>query len=229
MLADFLQWMGFGLCHQLPGRSFFGGGVQAPVCARDAGIYLGIVVSIAVVSLLHRGERPRDFPRGYVWAFMAACVLFMGWDGVSSYASLRTTTNDLRLLSGLGVGFSAGLVLVPLLNDTLWQRADATRVLGDPWRFAAWVVSIPATFAAVKWLGPLLGVWYPILTALSVVAALTAVNLVIVGFFPAFDRRAVRARDLAMPILVAVGFAVAEIWLSRELRLVLLALARSAT
>ena len=62
MLAEFLHWLGFGLCHQLPERSFFGGGVQVPVCARDTGIYVGFVVAFALIALVHRGERPTGFP-----------------------------------------------------------------------------------------------------------------------------------------------------------------------
>ena len=80
MIAEFLQWMGFGLCHQLPERSFFGGGVQVPVCARDTGIYVGFVVAFAVIALVHSGERPKGFPRPYVWAVMgcSACFARMG-------------------------------------------------------------------------------------------------------------------------------------------------------
>jgi len=226
VLADLLHWMGYGLCHQLPERSFFGGGVQAPVCARDTGIYVGMVVSIALIALLHHRERPKGLPRGYAWAFMGACVLFMAWDGVTSYAGMRTTTNDLRLLSGLGVGFSAGLLLVPLLNDTLWRHASPRPVLGDARRFGIWVLAIPATFAAVKWAAPMLGVWYPVLVALCILAALAAVNLLIVALLPAFDRRAERMRDLVRPVLVASMLAIAEIWLAGALRDLLLDLAR---
>ena len=45
MLAAFLHWLGLRPVPPAPERSFFGGGVQVPVCARDTGIYIGFVLS----------------------------------------------------------------------------------------------------------------------------------------------------------------------------------------
>ena len=153
MIAEFLQWMGFGLCHQLPERSFTGGGVQVPVCARDTGIYVGFVVAFAVIALVHHGERPKGFPRPYVWAVMAVLLALLAWDGVTSYGSLRETTNAMRLFTGLGVGFSAAVLVYPMIQDVLWRRASNNRVLDPGWRFGVWAGAIPLTFAAVWYLG----------------------------------------------------------------------------
>jgi len=226
LLAQFLHWMGLGLCHQLPERSFFGGGVQVPVCARDTGIYVGFVVSMIVVSALHRGERPRGFPRTPVWVAMGAMLALMAWDGVTSYAGLRTTGNDLRLLSGLGVGFSAAAVLFPILNDELWTRASTVKVLDPTWRFFAWLASIPVCYAVTWWAGPLLGIAYPVLVAVCIVATLTAINLVIVAMLPRFDRRADNWAGVVTPTALAVAVSFVEIALAGQLRLLLEGLAR---
>ena len=162
VIAEFLQWMGFGLCHQLPERSFVGGGVQVPVCARDTGIYIGFVVAFAVIALVHRGERPRGFSRPYVWAVMGVLLALLAWDGVTSYSALRATTNAVRLFTGLGTGFSAAVLVYPMIQDVLWRRASNTRVLDPVWRFVVWAGAIPLTFAAVWYLGPWLGVGYPL-------------------------------------------------------------------
>jgi uncharacterized membrane protein len=86
VLEEIIGWLGFGLCHQLPERSFFGGGMQVPVCARDTGIYVGFIVSLVVIAVLSRGRRPSEMPP---WPFMAVGIVFvglMGLDGVTSYA-----------------------------------------------------------------------------------------------------------------------------------------------
>lgn len=222
MLDDVLHWFGFGLCHQLPERSFFGGGLQVPVCARDTGIYVGMVVSLALLSMLHRGSRPTDSPRWYVWAFMAASLVAMGWDGVSSYGGWRTTTNEIRLATGLVVGFSAAVIAFPLIQDILWERSDGVRVLHPVRRFLVWVSAIPLTYAFVWWVAPLAGRLYPVVVALATVGALSMVNIIIVGVFPRYDRRARRWRDLIEPFALAVVLAIVEVAVAAWVRVLLL-------
>ncbi len=227
MITDFLQWLGFGLCHQLPERSFFGGGVQVPVCARDTGIYVGFVASMMLIGLVHSGERPRGFPRWPVWALMGVLLGLMAWDGLSSYSALRTTTNAIRLFTGLGTGFSAAVLVFPMLQDELWRRSDSSRVLDPAWRFLVWAAAIPAMFAVVWWGGPVLGVGYPLLVALSIVFTLGAINLVMVAMFPAFDRRADTLKGILVPVVIAVAISFAEIALAGYLRAVLEGVARA--
>jgi hypothetical protein len=128
----------------------------------------------------------------------------MGFDGVTSYAGWRSTTNDLRLVTGLCAGYAVGAVLVPMLNDVLWRRASSGRVL-DTWpRVGWWLATLPVMFGVVRWGLPLLGVAYPVLVVASVLATLSIVNLVMVGMLPPFDRKAGSVRDL----LPAIGWSV---------------------
>ncbi len=227
VLQSLMNALGYGLCHQLPERSLFGGGIQAPVCARDAGIYAGFCISLAILALLHRGERPREFPRPLAWGIFSVALIFMGWDGVTSYAGIRETTNVLRLASGLGVGYAAAAMIAPMLNDTLWRVSSAARVLDPSWRLAVWIISMPVSTAAIWFGGPLAGVAYPLAISASIICTFVSINLVIVCMFPVFDRRAARVRDLAAPILAATGLAVVEIGLAAALRDALTALGSS--
>lgn len=211
MLQSILQGLGYGLCHQLPERSFFGGGTQVPVCARDTGIYLGFVVSLALISLLHRPGRPKQFPGVAGFVAIILMITAMGVDGVSSYGGFRTTTNDLRLITGILAGFAMAAIVVPMLNDELWVRATNERVLSPLGRLLAWLAAVPVVFAVVRWLAPFLGVAYPVLVAVSILVTLTAVNLVIVGIFPWFERRAERLSDAWLAILIALTLSGIEI------------------
>lgn len=218
MLQNVLHWLGFGLCHQLPERSFFGGAVQVPVCARDTGIYIGFVVSLLVIGLLHRPSRPKEFPGPAAFTAIGLMIAAMAFDGVTSYGGLRTTTNDIRLITGILAGFAMAALVVPMLNDELWVSAHRERVLSPAYRLAGWLAVVPLVFVGVRWVAPLLGSLYPVLVAAAIVVTLTTVNLVIVSLFPAFERKAVRLRDAWPAVIVAVVLSVLEIVASAAFR-----------
>lgn len=225
VLESSLHWLGFGLCHQLPERSFFGGGVQAPVCARDTGIYIGFCVALALISLLHRPERPRDFPT--IWGWIAFALMFgsMAIDGGTQFVGLRASTNELRLMTGLLSGFAIAMLLVPMLNDCVWRASSNRRVLDPPWRLGIFLATVPVAYVAVWWGAPVLGSGYPILVALAILVTLTCVNMVMVCMTPWFERRAVRLLDVWPAALASLVLTLVEVWLAGMLRYGLVALA----
>jgi uncharacterized membrane protein len=225
MLQAFMHWLGFGLCHQLPDRSFFGGGVQLPVCARDTGIYIGFCLSLGLIALLHRGERPREFPTAWGWTAMVLMISSMAVDGGSQSLGVHSSTNELRLITGLASGFAIAMLVVPMLNDTLWRSSQARRVLDPLWRLGVWLVALPVSYVAVMWGGPLLGVGYPILVAFAILFTLVCVNLVMICLMPWFDRKASRLIDVWPAALLGLVVSLLEVWLAGLLRYGLIALA----
>ena len=224
MISEFLHWLGFGLCHQLPERSFFGGGVQVPVCARDEGLYVGFLIAFVIIWLLHRPRRPRELPGP---AALVVCALFLGSmvvDGVTSYGGIRETTNVIRLLTGAMAGYSLAALVAPLLNDELWLRADSIRVLSPVWRLVAWALSVPLVVLIVLYGGPLLGVGYPLAVAAAIIATFLIVNLVLAVMLSPFERKAQRPRDLLAPLAIALLLTALEFVLASLLKLGLLAL-----
>lgn len=217
MLQSLLDAVGYGLCHQLPERSLFGGGVRVPVCARDMGIYLGFAIALALLALMHR-DRPSSAPSTPVNVLLALGVVAMAVDGVTSYAGLRTTTNEIRLLTGLATGFALAAWITPLLNSELWRRAGSGRVLAGGRRVVAYVSVLAFSYVAIWYGAPRLGVVYPLATTASIIATFTAVNLVIVCLLPPFERRADRLRDAWPQMLMALGLTAVELALSALLK-----------
>jgi uncharacterized membrane protein len=218
VIEAFLHWLGYGLCHQLPARSFVAGGYQLPVCARDTGIYLGFVMSMAVIAALDRGRRRSELPHAAVLAIGGAFIALMAWDGVTSYAGLRTTTNDLRLLTGLLAGWALPLAVSPLLNSSLWSSSSPERMLGKPSEAAAWVLAAPAAFAVIRWGMPYLGVTYALAVAVAIIVTFVSVNLIIVLLAPRFERRAARLLDAWLPLLLALAISAVEVGAAAALR-----------
>ena len=224
MVNTALHWLGYGLCHQLPDRSFFGGGQQLPVCARDTGIYLGFVVALLVMTRLDRGRRRTGMPPAWLLGVGFAAIVALGWDGITSYAGLRTTTNVIRLATGTGAGFAIALVIGPLLNTQLWRQRSEERVLGSPIEGVMWCLAAPVTFAATLWGGPLIGIAYPLTVAVAVLVTFTAVNLALVSLVPSFERTFDRLRDAWPAVLWALALSLLEFVLADWARLALLSL-----
>jgi len=211
MIAQALHWLGYGLCHQLPERSFFGGGLQLPVCARDTGIYLGFVLSLLVMALIDRGRRRSDLPGWPVMVLGGAMVAIMAWDGITSYAGLRSTTNDIRLVTGLLTGWALPLIVTPLVNSQLWTSSSAGRVLVGWREVGAWLSPLPLAFVAVRWGLPWLGPIYPVLVGISIIVTFIAVNLIIVTLTPRLERRAASLLAAWPAILAALVLTAMEV------------------
>jgi len=227
MFDTVMHWLGFGLCHQLPARSFFGGGHQLPVCARDTGIYVGFVISMLVIAALERGRRRTGMPPAWILALGLGALIVMGWDGVTSYAGLRETTNGIRLATGLATGFALALVIFPLLNAQLWRRNSPGAILSSPVEGLAWLAAAPVTFAVIRWGGALLGLAYPLAVSLAIIVTFTAVNLVVVLLIPRFERGAERLRNAWPAIGLAVAVTGVELAAADWLRLWLLSVVAS--
>lgn len=211
------HWVGYGLCHQLPERSLFAGGFQLPVCARDTGIYAGFALSMIVIALLERGRRPSEIPRP---GLIVLGTIFLGTmvaDGVSSYAGWRSTTNDLRLITGLLAGYALTLAVVPMLNGEMWRTLSRTRLL-EGWRAGVWVLSLVPAFALLRWGLPWTGLLYPVLLTSAIVATFAVVNLIFVTLVPFFERRATHLRDAWPQVLIAVGVVILELATAAALR-----------
>jgi len=218
MLESFFTLIGYGLCHQLPERSYFAAGFQLPVCARDTGIYLGFVAGLIVLWLLHRHERPSQPPRWPVLVLVGLFISAMAVDGLTSYSGLRETTNTLRLITGLLTGWSLAAITAPMLNAQLWSDPGSGRLL-DTWqRVAAWLGALIGVYLLAAYVLPLTGVLYPILVAAAILVTFTSINLVLVCLVSRFEGRALRLRDAWPQVLMALALTVAELGASAWLR-----------
>jgi hypothetical protein len=179
------------------------------------------MLSLLVLVALARGRRPAELPGPGVLAFVVLSVAALGWDGVTSYAGWRTTTNEVRLATGLLMGWALPVIVMPMLNGQLWRRPLRVRV-PDGWReLALWLLPLPVEFALVRWPAELTGLAYPLAVAVAILGTYLTVNLTIVSVLPFAEGRAERLRDAWLAILVACVLTVMEITLAGWLKLVL--------
>ncbi|MRS12902.1 MAG: DUF2085 domain-containing protein [Actinobacteria bacterium] len=211
MLESLFKAIGYGLCHQLPERSLFGGGYQLPVCARDTGIYFGFTLGLIVLAVLARKSRPSELPRWPVLVLVGLFIAAMGFDGTTSYAGLRSTTNDIRLATGLATGWGLSALTWPMVNAQVWRAPGDGRVPDGARQVMLWLGGVAAAFPLVRWAMPVLGAGFPVALVIAILATFATINMVFIGLIPRFERRAASLRDLWLPLLLANGLTVLEL------------------
>jgi uncharacterized membrane protein len=102
LFADAVYTMGDIECHQIADRSYYLNGNQLPVCSRDLGISIGLLMGMMIGVLFFRRINPLLLAVGLI-----PMVMDGGLQAVSSYHS----TNDLRIVTGIVAGTAVALLL----------------------------------------------------------------------------------------------------------------------
>lgn len=116
MLFDFYYKIGFAVCQQLPERTIHINGLKMPVDARETGIFIGFLITLVFLSIAY--AKAQELPPKHVLVLGGLFTALLVIDGLTSYAGLRQTTNNIRLFTGLSVGSFLALILYPVYNET---------------------------------------------------------------------------------------------------------------
>ena len=108
-----ILYSGFSFfCHQTPSHSFFLFNSQLPVCARDVGFYLGMLIGGIALPFLTKIEN-KKIPH---LAIFILAILPLAIDGITQLIGLRTSTNELRFVTGFIAGVVIPFYLIPIVN-----------------------------------------------------------------------------------------------------------------
>lgn len=182
-LIERLRALDGGICAQLPGHSFFPGGEQLPLCARNTGIYLGFATTFLYLAATRRLRAAR-LPGFPVMIILALAVLFMALDGFNSLfldlglPHLYQPVNGLRLVSGLGAGTAMAAVIVPVASGLLWRNDERRSSFDSPAELALMLPLLTVDFLVVISVAPIILYPVAILSSAGLVMALTLVNIV---------------------------------------------------
>ncbi len=99
---------GDSMCHQNSSRSYFINGNQMPYCARDLGIFGGMVIGLAIAVFLR-------YDIEFWW--LALCIVPIGLDGGLQLVTSYESTNMLRLITGSMAGLVTGLALGFIIRE----------------------------------------------------------------------------------------------------------------
>jgi len=132
------NFIGSLVCHQLPERTLWVGGHYLPVCARDTGAYIGLLLGYSLLTM--RRKRAPGPPNLLMTLLMLAPMIV---DAGTQWIGFRTSTNEVRLITGLLFGTALAPLLVytfsliptsrriPVLKELLPETAELDSK--DPW------------------------------------------------------------------------------------------------
>lgn len=219
-----LDLIGYAVCHRIPERSFFVGGMQLPVCARDTGMFSGALLGIVGFCLALR-VRAAQFPKRPFLFVFAAFFLAWAFDGFNSYVALATGSplvyqpqNWLRLTTGALMGVTLSAFVVPLFNQGVWRNNTAVPSVTS-WRDLAWLALIGlGIIAVVLWQPSFLYGPIAAISSVGALALLVIVNGMLVLIVMKRHGQIERWSQLIFPAIAGLFFAITEILVIDVLR-----------
>ncbi len=211
------DWIGYAVCHRIPERSFFIAGRQMPVCARDTGMFTGVLLGSIWLAISLR-RRAAYYPSGRWFLIFAAFFAAWGFDGFNSYMLLLRgdifiyePQNWLRLTTGALMGITLSAFAAALFNQGLWKDAvDEPTV--HSWREMLGLITCAAlTIGLVLWhpdwlLNPLAAT-----SAAGVVLMLMLVNAILILMMRNKHGQLQRLQEFAPYAALGIVLAVAEL------------------
>jgi uncharacterized membrane protein len=209
--------VGYGICHQLPERSFFLDGRQLPLCARCTGTFLGAIVGLVAMVLLGR-RRASRLPPVPVLIILVFFIGFWAFDGLNSYMTffpgapnLYEPQNWLRLTTGMLNGLALIIIVFPIFNFTLWRDTTRDRVIKNLWELLA----ILPVVAVLVWIiqAEISYLLYPlaILSSLGVLMMLVLINSMIATVVLGREGQARTWSQALVPLTVGTALAILQV------------------
>ena len=119
LVDELLIWFSFigrAICHQLHERTFQINETYLPICARDTGIYLGVLTTLVYLFITKKFKKTM-IPNKTISFLLLTMLCPMMIDGIGSYLGFYETNNAIRLITGILFGSSLPFFLLPLLHS----------------------------------------------------------------------------------------------------------------
>ncbi len=214
-----LDAIGYAVCHRLDSHSLHIGSLQMPLCARCTGEFNAAAITLIFQILISPGAG--RLPRRGILYVLAALFLAFAFDGSNSYLALMknsyagafqnvpnlyVTNNTTRVFTGSGMGLTMGLLLYPMVNQSLWRTISQKRAVEWP-QFGVLAAIILGVDLAMLTGSDL--VLYPvaILSSLGVLALLGMVFSVVWVMIMRQDNEFTHVRQLWLPSLAGLTLA----------------------
>ncbi len=207
-----LQWKLYaavhGVCAQVHNVEI--GGLQLPICARNTGIYSSFLLSSLVLLALGR-KRAAKLPPWPISTMLLVFVGVLGLDGFNSMAldmgmpTLYQPHNEIRTITGVGLGITIAVVITLILNMSLRRDADHDLPVIKNWLELGGLVLLNLLVVAAMY-GNLAFMYWPIaiIAWLGITGTLYCVNILVSALLMGYENRVVHLVQLAKPATISI-------------------------
>lgn len=207
--------IGYAICHRIDERSFSAYGRQLPLCARCSGIYSGAMAGLAIIFATGR-SRVMRFPKWQIWVVLIGFVGLLGIDGLNSYGHLFPNfdggiyepSNTLRVITGVFCGLTLIHALYPVFNATVWRIQDKRSAIANFKELAVYAIGAALAATAILSGSPFLLLIFGLISAFGVLFVLTMVSSVMFITLIRQENTYTHWRQLALPFLAGLTFAI---------------------
>ena len=135
-----LGFLGSGICHQKAIVTFECNKVYMPVCSRCTGIYIGFIFSLLAIILFDRKIKS-EIPSIKIFILLISTFLLMGADVALTTFKIIEPNNFIRFITGFIVGWGLALIILPLSNSVMWQKAIKRKYLEKKINISIWLIA----------------------------------------------------------------------------------------
>ncbi|HVA91139.1 MAG TPA: DUF2085 domain-containing protein [Chloroflexota bacterium] len=218
-----LHAVGAACCAQIPSHTITFQGRPMPIDSRNSGIYLGVLLAIAIMWVGRR-QRAASYIPARVRNLLMLGVLAMMLDGFNSVAQthhfhvLYQDTNLIRVITGTLAGMALTILVVPIYNRLVWRDSAIIAVAEDYVELGGFL--IVAILVIVSLQAAPAALYYPlsILSIAGFLVTMTMVNSCIILVSLRREHTVADERGLFLPALAGLVFTLGEIFLITTFR-----------
>jgi len=222
ILMNFINKIGFSVCHQLPERTLLFGKIYMPVCSRCFGIYIGFLFTIIFLFLVFR-KKESDLPPLYIIIIVILMIFSSIIDGFLSYLGVYNTNNIIRLITGYMFGSGIAIILYPIFIYQYFRNFQKKKIFYHYKYFIYFIItSIIIIFVIILSSSSqgiylkIFGIFFYYLSGLAVIFTFFFTNLTLFLLIPYFSQKALKffSINLLMPSIIALAATFIEIFIA---------------
>ncbi len=201
--------IGYAVCHQIPTRMYHLDERPLPLCVRCSGMYLGAMAGLIYQFL--RKPRHGGMPTwksGIPFMILAAAWALDGFNSfihlIPGVTGLYEPSNNLRLITGLGMGTAMAAIVAPIFHQTIWSQYSPEQAFSNARSYLELLAIVIVTGLLAWTENPLILYPFALISSAGVLVILTLVYTMVWVMISKQENKYQNLKGLIIPL--SAGF-----------------------